>query len=359
MNTCRNQTRGAGGLLLGLATVILSAEKCGSEERSTWSDWGQSARNDSLDVRGVAGNAPTMRQTRGPISTDARIRFRIGDVPAFGQPARYGSTVPSASESMANQGVRLGNYLEPAARPLSGRAQRLPTSFRTGRVQRVDFQADAADAVPPVVSPPVEPIPGLAGMLGDEEGDPGLVMPPGHVFACPRTWYAEADFVYLNRQSDEITLFGDNSKGMDRLGFELGGRLTVGRLRDCTEGFEFVYIGPHEWVQSETRVGALDSLNSRFVGAGGVNVSSFKFAERQWQRYESKLHSFELSRKWWGWDVISTSFGLRYMYIGEEIRHVSVDDTDGTGRFLIGTENNLVGPQLGFELFKPCGRFRS
>jgi len=223
----------------------------------------------------------------------------------------------------------------------------------------VDFQADAADAVPPVVSPPVEPIPGLAGMLGDEEGDPGLVMPPGHVFACPRTWYAEADFVYLNRQSDEITLFGDNSKGMDRLGFELGGRLTVGRLRDCTEGFEFVYIGPHEWVQSETRVGALDSLNSRFVGAGGVNVSSFKFAERQWQRYESKLHSFELSRKWWGWDVISTSFGLRYMYIGEEIRHVSVDDTDGTGRFLIGTENNLVGPQLGFELFKPCGRFRS
>jgi len=181
--------------------------------------------------------------------------------------------------------------------------------------------------------------------------------PPGFVFAYPRTWYAQAEGFYLNRNTSRFTLSELDGTGISSFDYQLQGRLTVGRLRDSTEGFELIYAGPYEWRETFSRVG-VNSLNPEFT-ASGVDDSAFRAAETHTQSYESHLHSAELSKKWWGWDVIATSVGLRYVYLGEEYLFDSVDDTDGFGRLRIDTENHLIGPQIGMDLFYPLGRFRT
>ena len=62
-----------------------------------------------------------------------------------------------------------------------------------------------------------------------------------------------------------------------------------------------------------------------------TNISAFEQAELHQQTFTSWFYSGEINRKWWGWDVISTSLGLRYIYYGEAYEFFSYNDTVGTG----------------------------
>lgn len=176
--------------------------------------------------------------------------------------------------------------------------------------------------------------------------------------ACPPTWYAHANALYLRRltTNDDGLSSGDSGeldKGYDRL----AGRYTVGRIGDCLRGFELTYVGPLRWMEESHVTGAL--LYPRFV-ASGVDISSFMGAQEHHQFYQSRLDSFELNRKWWGWNVISTSFGLRYFNLHDDYQFDSLNLTNGTaGALHIATNNNLIGPQLGLDLYYPIGHWSS
>jgi hypothetical protein len=198
--------------------------------------------------------------------------------------------------------------------------------------------------------------------------DPYGLMPQGAAFeqptmpadcgmACPMTWYARGEMLYVQRITEErITLTADDLNGLDRMEFAPGGRITIGRIGDCLDGFEAVYTGGFEWTERSLIVG--DGLYPKFT-SDKYDISSFRNAQAHRQEYRSDFHSAELNRKWWGWDVISTTVGVRYMYVGEEYRFDSFDREDGFGSLQMGMDNHYIGPQIGLDLYRPIGRWTS
>ncbi len=215
--------------------------------------------------------------------------------------------------------------------------------------------------------PPTEQIHSGYGPTERPGGDAGLMteevfaqprLPADCGYSCPRSWYAAAQWLQFDRRSaDGITFSLGDGMGIGSLGYTPGARFTIGRIRDCTEGFEVAYTGGFEWQESTERTGPDLSLK---VGAVGIDVSAFQNAQIHRQWYDSSLNSFEVSKKWWGWDVISTEYGVRYIRIGERYGFDSIDLINGTtGEFRINVNNNLVGPQVGMALHYPIGRWCS
>ena len=119
---------------------------------------------------------------------------------------------------------------------------------------------------------------------------------------------------------------------------------------------EASYLGPFEWEQTGAAAGAgLDTL----LGASGINMSAFNGAVSQQEVYTSFLQSAEFSQKWWGWDVISTSAGMRYIDLEEDLLFTSTNALAETGALAITTNNRLVGGQVGLDLFFPIRRVMS
>ena len=171
-------------------------------------------------------------------------------------------------------------------------------------------------------------------------------------FGCPPTWRIGAEYLLWNREGESNLSLSSGSRLTD-FGYEEGGRLTIGHKYDCAIGWEAVYTGPFEWIQTTTATGA-GTLNTG-LGANGINLSAFNGANLHTQTYRSELQSFEALQKWWGWDVITTSAGIRYMNIDENYFFGSVDANGDLGTFNIRTRNLLVGPQLGIEMLFPLG----
>ena len=101
---------------------------------------------------------------------------------------------------------------------------------------------------------------------------------------------------------------------------------------------------------------------------GGLSVNdipSFFNATEQSQSKESYFHSLEFNKVKWGWDVIKSYVGLRYIFFDDEhtlfsqnAANIGPDgslDLPQTGEFRIGTTNNLIGPQIGGELYYDVG----
>jgi hypothetical protein len=173
--------------------------------------------------------------------------------------------------------------------------------------------------------------------------------------ACPPTCYASASAVLLLRATGEIRSLSASSGELSQDGDQVAGRFTIGRIGDCLRGWEASYVGPLRWTHRNDGVGP--SLFPGFA-AIGVNISNFLNAQQQHEVYRSELHSLEVNKKWWGWDVISTSVGLRYFNLDEGYRFDSVDLIEGsTGTLSVSTHNHLIGPQIGMNLYYPLGRW--
>jgi hypothetical protein len=182
-------------------------------------------------------------------------------------------------------------------------------------------------------------------------------MPADCNMACPSTWYARAEFLYLKRESDEgYRLTTADLLGLEEMDFTGGGRITVGYIRDCLEGFELRYIGPYEWTE-RSHIAGEDILP--IFEFPNLDLPAFENAEEYRMEYRSDLHSAEINKKCWGWDVISTSYGLRYLYIGEKLQLDAISPEDGIGTYKVNLRNNLLGPQVGMDLFYTQGRWTS
>lgn len=182
-------------------------------------------------------------------------------------------------------------------------------------------------------------------------------LPPDFVFGCPSSLFGHVEAFALNREGDSGASLSDNF-GLGGFGYERGARVTVGRAYDCLDGWELSFVGPFKWDLRGEFTG--NAVNSRFLPAGGLtgaDVSAFVNTAFQRQRFTSELNSFEFNKKWWGWDVISTSVGLRYVNIREKLNLFSVGSAPGAdqGLFSIDTNNHLAGIQFGAELYQPIG----
>lgn len=169
---------------------------------------------------------------------------------------------------------------------------------------------------------------------------------------CPPAWRVRAEGLLLNYEGGSgVTL--SNGFALDDFGYEQGGRVSVVRHLDCLDAWELSYTGPFEWTEfgQVNGVGLQSRLNSTTV-----NLSEFDNATFHSQGYRTRLNSVELNRRWYGWDVISTFAGARYINIDEDYLFNSTGAA-GTGVLSIQTDNQMGGAQIGTELMYPVGNW--
>lgn len=175
---------------------------------------------------------------------------------------------------------------------------------------------------------------------------------------CDVSWYVGYEALWLRREGDDnftLTQFARMNEFDYELG-EFGGRITAGRLFDCTNGIEGVYTGPYKWRRG-SNVSGPGNIDSRFIptdGLDGGDIDAFNDANQQVQTYEAKFSSYELNRTWWTWDVLQTMVGLRYIDYEEDYALSTARTGVGTGLFQSSINNSAIGPQIGALLMRPA-----
>jgi hypothetical protein len=169
-------------------------------------------------------------------------------------------------------------------------------------------------------------------------------------------YYLFADGLFWTREDGEVQL--SNFFGVNDFNFVAGGRVTLGYRDNATSGRELTYLGTGDLDESITRSNVAGSLSTLFQAAGGIGfaqISGFFNAVSQTQSKESQIHSIELNRVRWGWDVVKSIAGLRYIYFDDAYSFFSSNSIGTNGLFVMDSVNNLFGGQLGWELFYDVG----
>lgn len=169
---------------------------------------------------------------------------------------------------------------------------------------------------------------------------------------CRSAWYVQADAFHMASEGGSMSL--SQGFALGEFGYELGSRVTLGRRRDCLEGWEATYVGPMRWDAAGELTGV--DLYPAFSAAGGVDISAFNAADFQRQTYKSTLHSFELNKRCWDWDTMGGLFGLRYLSLDDQYTFFSRDLAPAEeGFFAVDTANHMIGLQGGLDLFYNVG----
>ena len=176
--------------------------------------------------------------------------------------------------------------------------------------------------------------------------------------------YVIAEALYFDRTEGQI----NNSNFGSLNNFDAGGgaRITVGQRTDSTRGREFQYSGIAPAEQTLQIFQPAGLANSQFVPLGGLaggSLGAFFNATEQSQSAETYFHSLEFNRVKWGWDVIKSYVGLRYIYVDDEytLFSQSLGLAGGSltpaesGFFQLAATNHLIGPHLGGELYYDIG----
>ncbi len=170
---------------------------------------------------------------------------------------------------------------------------------------------------------------------------------------CDVSWYASYDALWLRRSNDKYFTLSNNTYLPD-FNYDFGGRYTVGSLMDCVNGWEAVYAGPFDWRRDKAIAGQ-GNLQSRLVPSGGYTpalLNTFDNADVHAQSWRSRLNSFEINRRWWTWDVLSTMIGMRYVDYNEDYLFRSTN-VNGIGTYRTRARNRMAGAQIGGDLLYP------
>lgn len=206
-------------------------------------------------------------------------------------------------------------------------------------------------------------LPGSVPLTGDsDQGRTGTdwIESPDNTFdlasaACPPRWYLIGDAFALQREGQEGTT-DSRAFRLPDWDFQLFGRFTVGHTRDCLNGWEVTYVGGGKWRNSATVTGTgLTSQIAPGVDIDPSDLSAFNNAVLHFQQYESELHSAEVSRKWFGWDVLSVRNGVRWIHLDDEFTFFSVNNLGAQGLEIVDLQNDLILWQLGIDLMRPLG----
>jgi hypothetical protein len=187
-------------------------------------------------------------------------------------------------------------------------------------------------------------MPKVGGMVGGNPCSPG----------CDVNYYVSYEALWLRREDDKrFSLSRGNF--MPDFQFEFGGRYTFGTLQDCVNGWEASYVGPFNWTRQSTEpaTGTPKSNLQALGGYGAAQISAFNSADAHSQFYRVNMQSFELNRKWWSWDVLSTSIGVRYVDYEEDYQLFANSTAGGIGLLNDSVDNELLGLQIGGDLLYP------
>lgn len=171
---------------------------------------------------------------------------------------------------------------------------------------------------------------------------------------CDVSYYVNYEALWLRREGDERFSLSRNSF-MEDFEYEFGGRYTIGSLSNCVDGWEATYVGPFDWQRRGSVIGA-GNLQSNFLpvdGFTGAQITAFNDADQHAQAYRAQLNSFELNRRWWTWDVLSTMVGVRYIDYEEDYSFLSSRSGVGVGEFTQSVDNQMVGLQVGGDILYP------
>ena len=190
----------------------------------------------------------------------------------------------------------------------------------------------------------------------------------GSVSAARR--YAYGEFLYLTRDDGDI--IASNFDPLGDFDFNSGSRFTIGTRPDMTQGTELSYFGTFdgieegsEFTDDQSRIDALLTTNGGLIS--NADLSSFFDASSQTQFKETDIQSIEFNKVRWGWDVLKSFVGIRYVYFEDNYALNSTSsfnrDAAGvlfavpteTGLFRLDTKNNLFGGHIGAELFYDIG----
>lgn len=205
---------------------------------------------------------------------------------------------------------------------------------------------------------------------------------------CEPYRYARIETVYMRREGlSDFTR--SRSFALDEYDFELAPRVTFGSVPDCVNGTEISFVGPLNWDMSSSIAGATGQtllqelipgvtigspLPEQTIGftllydpedvtvdAGG-NITAFNDnpadpVDFQQQRYESSYWSVEASKTMMAWDIAKFSFGGRFINFEEEYSYIARNGNGATpdlnGSIASDTTNNLIGLQVGLDIFTP------
>lgn len=149
--------------------------------------------------------------------------------------------------------------------------------------------------------------------------------------------YLHAEALILTRGDGDIV--GQSIASLNEFDSGAGMRLTFGKKTDSINGRELGVFLLGE-VEQDSRI-----ENSPFL------VEDF-----QEQSKASKLYSIEYNRVNFGWDVVKTFAGLKFIRFDDSYRILSTDVDPANNRFAsLDSVNNLFGAHLGGELFYDIG----
>jgi hypothetical protein len=169
--------------------------------------------------------------------------------------------------------------------------------------------------------------------------------------------YVIADGLYWTRSNREIS--GTNFGGFGEYEWDYGIRVQLGRRYDSISGVEFSYLGLQpldETLRQTSGGGAIDASFTPGSGLGALQTSAFFNAVETTQSNKTQLHSVELNRVRWGFDVVQTNIGMRYIWFEDDYKLVSRNNLGETGTFSLSAVNQLIGPEIGLNLFYDVGR---
>lgn len=207
-----------------------------------------------------------------------------------------------------------------------------------------------------VVDPPLPQAEMGAEIVEGPFGMDPEAMPPDCCRGCPPSTYAFAEGILFRRENEFLST--SSGYALDGFDYQPGGRVTYGRKADCLEAVEFSYMTVEPWVLTDQALSPAGLLQPRFGAAGGLgagNISGFINAIQHDSFYKHEMHNIEIDRVHWGWDVIKTTVGFRYMILNEEFNFASIRGPNQFGTMALDLNNHIFGPQIGSEMFYDIG----
>lgn len=169
--------------------------------------------------------------------------------------------------------------------------------------------------------------------------------------------YFILDALYLTRSNGEVR--GINLSPINDFDYGFGARITSGRRTDAANGREFSYFGSFDIEEGGVVTDALGRINRTFIPDGtflsAASVSPFSNVNVASEQLETSVHSFELNRVRWGWDVVKVLFGARYVYLEDDYDLRTANIFAETGTLSVDAKNHMIGPQVGLEMFYDVG----
>lgn len=184
-------------------------------------------------------------------------------------------------------------------------------------------------------------------MVQSQNGCCGAVVNAGYYFF--------ADALFWTRGDGDVQL--STFFGLNDFNFVGGGRFTLGYRENATQGRELTYFGIGNLDEEETQTSA-GGLQPTFGIAGGLSLpTGFVNANLHTQTKETQVHSLEYNRIRWGWELLKSFVGVRYIYFDDSVSFFGTSSNAGNPNALFtqNSVNNLFGVHGGWELFYDVG----